>query len=68
MKSRNISERERKRRVDELRSLVEVTGLPRSELCIQLDVSKRTLEYWLTEQQPVPQMGLLAMRWISRQQ
>lgn len=49
---------------DELRDLIAASGLRRTEVCEQLDVSKRTLELWLTEQQPVPRMALMAMRWL----
>lgn len=50
----------------EMRELIAAAGLRRAEVCEELDVSKRTLEMWLTEQQPVPRTALLAMRWVAQ--
>lgn len=45
----------RKKELAEFRRLIEAAGL-----------NQRTIEYWLSGQQDVPRMAILAMRWIAK--
>lgn len=52
-------------RATELQRLVAASGLPRTEICERLEISKRMLELYLTEQQAIRGSVILAMRRLA---
>lgn len=50
--------------VDELRQLIAAAGMTQRETADALGKTQRIVAYWLSGEQPVPRMAILAMRWI----
>ena len=50
---------------DELRELIAATGLTQRETAEALGKTQRIVAYWLSGEQPVPRMAILAMRRIA---
>lgn len=51
--------------VEELRELIAAAGLTQRQTAEALGKTQRIVAYWLSGEQPVPLMALLAMRWIA---
>lgn len=54
----------KQRSADELRELIARSGMTQRETADALGKTQRIVAYWLSGQQPVPRMAILAMRWI----
>lgn len=55
----------RRKPVEELRALIDAAGLNQRTTAEALGKTQRTIEYWLSGQQDVPRMAILAMRRIA---
>lgn len=51
--------------VDELRELIATARMTQRETAEALGKTQRIVAYWLSGEQPVPRMAILAMRWIA---
>ncbi len=49
---------------EELRELISLAGMTQREAAEALGKTQRIVAYWLSGEQPVPLMAILAMRWI----
>jgi transcriptional regulator with XRE-family HTH domain len=49
---------------DELRELIAAAGMTQREAAEALGKTQRIVAYWLSGEQEVPRMAILAMRWI----
>ena len=56
--------RRRERDLLELRTLIAAAGLTQHQAAAALGKGPRIVEYWLSGQQPVPRVAILAMRYV----